>query len=98
MKGKVFNREEVEMFVKEKSGTLPSLIMTLDHILKGLEPIFRNEYHKMIFADEKLLFICAEDPICQFSWQFKKTFNEQSDKTQLSIAKLLGYESTSNKS
>lgn len=98
MKGKIFNAQEVQAFVKEKTGTLPALIMTLDHILKGLEPIFRNEYHKMIFVDEKLLFICAEEPICQFSWQFKKTFNEQSDKTQLAIAKLLGYQSTSNNS
>lgn len=91
------NLAEIQKFVKEKTGTLPALIMNLDHILKGLEPIFRNEYHKMIFVDEKLLFICAEEPICQFSWQFKKTFNEQSDKTQLAIARLLGWESNLTK-
>ena len=67
--------------------------ITLSRVLLALEKQFKNEYHKMIFQDGQLFFICAETPVCQFYWRLEKeTLEEQSEETQRQINKLLNNE------
>ena len=67
-----------------------NLSMTLSKVLLALEKRFKNEYHKMIFQDGQLFFICAETPVCQFYWNLtKETIEEQSEETQRRINELL---------
>lgn len=64
--------------------------LTLDRVLTALKEEFDNEYHKMIFQNNKLMFICARDEAVQFYWDLTKpTLEEQTEETQRAINKLL---------
>lgn len=80
--------------------TLVDYPITLARVLNALEKVYGDDYHKMIFQDNKLLFLCAHEDLkmpCQFYWKFLNedgadcTFEQRSEECQLAIAKLLGY-------
>lgn len=64
--------------------------VTLNRVLLALEKQFKNEYHKMIFQDGRLFFICLRENAIQFYWDLtEETIEEQVRQTQISINKLL---------
>lgn len=64
--------------------------VTLNRVLLALEKQFKNEYHKMIFQDGQLFFICLRENAIQFYWDLtKETLEEQNEETQRQINELL---------
>ena len=71
---------------KEYEG---SCQISLAHVLIVLEKEFEREYHKMIFQDNKFMFICARYEAPQFYWELTKDLDEQSDSTIKTLLKLM---------
>jgi len=53
----------------------------LAQVLKALNKEFKSEYHKIIFQNNKLLFICSRDEAVQVYWDFEKSLEGQDKET-----------------
>ena len=73
----------------DKWGIIENNQITLAQVLIVLEKEFEREYHKMIFQDNKFMFICARDEAPQFYWELTKDLDEQSDSTIKTLLKLM---------
>ncbi len=74
--------------------------LTLTRILNAINQIHGKDYHKMLFQDNSLLYIPSykySEAEASFKWKFlnkdrsEALFQDQTEGTQISVARLLGY-------